>query len=546
MIVPIEDVRENGHNVRVLGAGQDADAQLLASIRDRGVLVPLLVRAAPAGGHGMIVIDGHRRRRAAIELGLTHLPVELREMEDADATAAQAAVNMVRAAMQPLDEWRAVVRLQEQGYSLSMAGAALGLSERYTRMLDRLGRLHPSVVALIEAAGMPDDRELRTIANADPKAQAKAVKNEKPGEGQVRWWAISDALRVVRIPRSRAIFDVERSKLRWDEDLFAEPGSDDQFTTIEVKRFLDLQRGALETQVAEAQAKKKRVSICVTGDYGDMTLPKGFHQTYGNPDKPRKTETVFMGIGKHGEVVRVLAEDVKAVKAAEREKAHAVAAVSDGPVADEDGSHEAPAAAEAVASDRTARAREMISVAKTVALRKHLRETSSGFDVERAAYWLLLALTADNVHVFGESSRFKHTIMADLRGRIVNAAGQIEDVGDERLHDLICEALARVLVFPHPAGHFHSGDVAEWIGAEIGAVASLPRFDTPEFLATLQGEELRRIAGEHGIKAAGGVADLRRRMEGQLPDWRPTTFGAPGLVVFDDVATDDDVAEAAA
>ncbi|MBS0537010.1 MAG: ParB/RepB/Spo0J family partition protein, partial [Proteobacteria bacterium] len=263
-MIRLDLIRENGHNVRRVAASAQADAALLDSIRAQGVLVPVLLRPEDDGGYTLIA--GHRRVRAAREVGLEHIPaLVLDGLVNGHATAAQAAENMVRAAMHPVDQWRAIVQLQDEGYALHQAAAALGMNERFARRLERLGRLHPDMLALIEEVGLPSDRELSDIALATPEAQQKALKT--PGgivrEGgkvrQIAWWKIVHALDAPRFYGSDAIFDT--NLMEWDEDLFAEPGSREQFTTTDAKTFLKLQAAALAEIVAERQAKKQRVQL---------------------------------------------------------------------------------------------------------------------------------------------------------------------------------------------------------------------------------------------------------------------------------------------
>ena len=61
----------------------DDMAELVQSVREKGILVPLTVR--PKDGGGYEIISGHRRRRAAELAGLFKVPVTIRELSDEEA-----------------------------------------------------------------------------------------------------------------------------------------------------------------------------------------------------------------------------------------------------------------------------------------------------------------------------------------------------------------------------------------------------------------------------------------------------------------------------
>ena len=61
--------------------------ELMRSIEDKGVLVPLIVRSNPYG-EGYEIIAGHRRKAACTWAGIEEVPVIIREMSDSDAVIA--------------------------------------------------------------------------------------------------------------------------------------------------------------------------------------------------------------------------------------------------------------------------------------------------------------------------------------------------------------------------------------------------------------------------------------------------------------------------
>ncbi|MFB9994637.1 ParB/RepB/Spo0J family partition protein [Deinococcus oregonensis] len=121
----------------------EALEDLARSIREQGVLQPLLVR--PLAGGRYEIVAGERRWRAAGLAGLTEIPVLIRELDDSQARLAAAVENLQRENLNVIEEVRA--RLQ-------VAAAALGVpeSEAVARMfaLDRAPEVDPEAVARLD------------------------------------------------------------------------------------------------------------------------------------------------------------------------------------------------------------------------------------------------------------------------------------------------------------------------------------------------------------------------------------------------------------
>ena len=77
--------------------------ELMRSIEDKGVLVPLSVRSNPYG-NGYEIIAGHRRKAACEWAGLTEVPVIIRELDNADAVIAMIDSNLQREHIKPSEK----------------------------------------------------------------------------------------------------------------------------------------------------------------------------------------------------------------------------------------------------------------------------------------------------------------------------------------------------------------------------------------------------------------------------------------------------------
>jgi ParB family chromosome partitioning protein len=127
-IVPIQDLYESPLNPRKIYS-EKAMAELIESIRTKGILTPLLVR--PNNGRFEIGA-GHRRYRAAVQLGVTELPVLVREMSDTDFLELITIENLQREDIHPLDEAQGYRTLIEKnGLEVQAVAGKVGKSISY-------------------------------------------------------------------------------------------------------------------------------------------------------------------------------------------------------------------------------------------------------------------------------------------------------------------------------------------------------------------------------------------------------------------------------
>ena len=148
---------------------------LVASVREKGVIVPVLARK---NGKAYEVIAGNRRLRAAKIAGLDEIPANVVEMSDVEAREAQIIENLQRADIHPLMEGEAYRQLIEKSspkYTIEDVGAKVGKSEKYVRQ--RLGLTNltkKSAKAFLE--GKINDGQAVLISKlADEKGQNEAL-----------------------------------------------------------------------------------------------------------------------------------------------------------------------------------------------------------------------------------------------------------------------------------------------------------------------------------------------------------------------------------
>lgn len=552
-----------------------AIARMAQSLDTAGQQQPIIVIA---NGARNVCVDGRHRVEAARSLGWAEVWGEKAPGFTAAAELIAATVsNAVRMPLDPLDEWRMVVDLQADGRSLAEAAAALGITDRRARQLDRLGRLDSSVIKLIEESGeLPAWGHLGRIASAPQDVQRKAATHKdavwtyvQDGVEQRRpqWHEISARCtkRGERISRSVAIFNVETAGVVFEQDIFAQPGGTDEWTTADVAGFLAAQRTALEEEVA-ARAKKKQTAVIVeyNATSGGMKLPPRTYDAVGqgNPDKPKKGEIVLICMHPSGAIHRSTAIDAKAARAAAttrqqeaektaraKPKAGATpqpAEAAPEPDAAEPDDEPAPPPPVADISPVTKAGRDVIALAKTAALRKTLRtpiELPTPVPFRDLCAMLILTLHAKNVEVKGYRAGYQ-VAGDDVVAQLVDPSGHLSLPDDATLAGLAREVLARCLLFGLPSnpGAYNnpdSGAVAEWIGAALRAGDALERFDAEPFLKFVNKAELQPLAIALGIKPSETGGTLRREIAGKAPAWRPpgATFGAAGPKPIEKPAT---------
>jgi len=104
---------------------EEALAELTASIAEKGVLQPLLVRPA---GDGYEIVAGERRFRAAQRAGLDRVPVVVRELSDQETLEIAIIENLQRENLSPVEEARAFRQLMGFGLTQDAVAQAVGKS----------------------------------------------------------------------------------------------------------------------------------------------------------------------------------------------------------------------------------------------------------------------------------------------------------------------------------------------------------------------------------------------------------------------------------
>jgi ParB family chromosome partitioning protein len=141
-------VRNPDQPRRLFGEAEIND--LTASIREKGVLQPLLVRPAPGQPGKYQIVAGERRWRAAQKAGLHSVPVIVRELNDLEVLEIGIIENVQRADLNPIEEARAYkVLLERFGRTQDALAQVVGKSRSHIANILRLLALPESVQDLV-------------------------------------------------------------------------------------------------------------------------------------------------------------------------------------------------------------------------------------------------------------------------------------------------------------------------------------------------------------------------------------------------------------
>jgi ParB family chromosome partitioning protein len=155
----------------------EAELEALAqSVREKGVLQPLLVRPVEEEGAAFELIAGERRWRAAQRAGLHRVPVLVRALGDAEAMEIALIENLQREDLSALEEAEAYRRLmQEFGRTQATLADAVGKSRSHVANTLRLLGLPETVQRRLEEGALSAGHARALLAAADPVALAAEI-----------------------------------------------------------------------------------------------------------------------------------------------------------------------------------------------------------------------------------------------------------------------------------------------------------------------------------------------------------------------------------
>lgn len=172
--VPISELKANPSQPRTHFDPAQLD-DLVASVKEKGVLTPLLVRPA---GDGYEIIAGERRWRASQRAGIHDLPVVVREVSDQEALELALVENVQRADLTPIEEAKGYRRLMDEfGYTQEALSKQLGKSRSHIANILRLMSLPTKVQKAVDEGRLSTGHAKALIGTPDAERLALLVEN---------------------------------------------------------------------------------------------------------------------------------------------------------------------------------------------------------------------------------------------------------------------------------------------------------------------------------------------------------------------------------
>ena len=173
--VPVGNIHPNPKQPR-RHFDTEAIQELANSIRENGILQPIVVRRHPERPSDFEIVAGERRWRAAQLAQLHDVPVIIRELSDQQCLEIALVENVQRQDLNPLEEAAAYERLiQEFEYSQEALAVAVGKSRSHVANTLRLLTLPEGVKSLVADGQISAGHARALLASPDPEAAAKTV-----------------------------------------------------------------------------------------------------------------------------------------------------------------------------------------------------------------------------------------------------------------------------------------------------------------------------------------------------------------------------------
>jgi len=174
--VPVEYLRANPRNPRKAFEEDDL-ADLTASVREKGIMQPILVRPVPGGpADAYEIIAGERRWRAAQRASLHDVPIIIHDVNDKEALELAIIENVQRADLNALEEALGYQQLiDEFEYSQTALADVIGKSRPHVANTLRLLKLPPAVQSYLREGKLTAGHARALVTVDNPEAVAQRI-----------------------------------------------------------------------------------------------------------------------------------------------------------------------------------------------------------------------------------------------------------------------------------------------------------------------------------------------------------------------------------
>ena len=146
-MISITDIQKNPYQPRKEFDGEKLD-ELAQSIKENGVIQPIIVRQSPVIGYE--ILAGERRYRASLLAGLRSIPAVVKQLSDQEMMVQSIIENLQRENLNPIEEARAYESLVEKGFTHAEIADKMGKSRPYISNSIRLLSLPDTILSEVE------------------------------------------------------------------------------------------------------------------------------------------------------------------------------------------------------------------------------------------------------------------------------------------------------------------------------------------------------------------------------------------------------------
>lgn len=183
---PIESLRANPRNPRRIFTEAELE-ELAGSIRERGIIQPIVVREIGNGSYE--IVAGERRWRAAQRAGLHDVPIAIVEATDTQSLEFAIIENVQRADLNPMEEAAGYVALMEQcNHTQEEVAQVVGKSRPYVANMVRLLKLPEPVKALVRQGKLSAGHARILVGHVNAQVLAEMAIDEGYSVRQLEEW----------------------------------------------------------------------------------------------------------------------------------------------------------------------------------------------------------------------------------------------------------------------------------------------------------------------------------------------------------------------
>lgn len=214
--LPIEKVRPNPDQPRQDFVIEDL-RELAASVREKGIIQPLLVRVDPVSPGSYQIVAGERRWRAAQMANLHEVPVLIREFNDTEVIEVAIIENIQRADLNAVEESLGYRQLMDKfGHTQERLAEALGKSRSHIANSLRLLSLSDEIQGYLREGKLSAGHARALITAEYPAELARRVIEKQLSVRQTEQLAKATGLEQKKSPKTKAVKDADTTALQLD------------------------------------------------------------------------------------------------------------------------------------------------------------------------------------------------------------------------------------------------------------------------------------------------------------------------------------------